>query len=126
MAGPPFCFTGYEKELTFFVAIAAFGRAFAVLGVALFAKGVGLVFVELDFGGFGVAVANFAIFQVVLVSFVIEGDVAVFGFDRNGVGGKGGAASEGDEHGGNNEVFHGGFSCVLVKDDAEYPLLEKI
>jgi hypothetical protein len=96
------------------MAIAAFGRAFAVLGVALFAKGMSFFFVELDFGRFGVAVADFAIFEVVLVSFVIEGDVAVFGFDRNDVGGKGGTGCEGDEHGGNNEVFHGSFSCLLV------------
>jgi hypothetical protein len=104
---------GYENQLTLFVAIAAFGRAFAALGVALFAKGVGFVFVELNFARFGVAVADFAIFKVVLVSFVVEGDVTVFSFDRNDIGGKGGAGGESDEHGGDNEVFHGGFSCVF-------------
>jgi hypothetical protein len=106
----------YEKKLTLFVAIAAFGRAFAAFGVALFAQGMSLVFVELDFAGFGIAVADFAIFEVVLVSFVVEGDVAVFSFDRNDIGGKGGAGGESDEHGGNNELFHGSFSCLLVNE----------
>ena len=114
------------KNGLFFVAIAAFGRTLATLGVAIFAKGMGFFFVELDFARFGVTVADFAIFQIVLMSLVIESNVAIFGFDRNGVGGKGGAAGEGDEHGGNNEVFHGGFSCVVVKGYAEHPLLKKI
>lgn len=109
-------FIGYENQLTFFVAIAAFGRAFAALGVAIFAKGVSFVFVELDFARFGVAVADFAIFEVVLVSFVVEGDVAVFSFNRHDIGGKGGAGGESNEHGGNNELFHGSFSCLLVNE----------
>ena len=104
----------YEKRLTFFVAIAALGRTLAIFGVAIFAEGVSFFFVELDFGRFGVAVADFAIFEVVLVSLVVEGDVAVFGFDHDGVGGKGGAGGESDEHGGDNEVFHGNFSCLLL------------
>jgi hypothetical protein len=108
-----FAAAGYKNQLTFFVAIAAFGRAFAILGVAIFAKGMSLIFVEGDFARFGIAVANFAVFQIVLMGFVVESDVTVFGFDHDGVGGKGGAANEGDEHGGNNEVFHGDFSCVF-------------
>jgi hypothetical protein len=97
------------------MAIAALGRALGILGVAIFAKGMRFFFVEFDFTRFGVAVADFAIFQIVLMGFVVEGDVAVFGFECDDVGSKGGAASEGDEHGGNNEVFHDGFSCVFGK-----------
>lgn len=124
-ARPPYCFTGYEKELTFFVAITAFGRAFAAFSVALFAQGVSFVFVEFDFARFSVAVADFAIFEVILVSFVVEGDVAVFSFDRHDVGGKGGAGGESDEHGGNNKVFHGSFSCLLVNYMAVNSAVEK-
>jgi hypothetical protein len=101
---------GYEKRL-FFVAIAAFGRALAAFSVAVFAQRMCFFFVELDFSWLGVAVADFAIFQIVLMGFVIEGDVAIFGFERNGVGSNGGAGSEGNEHGGNNEFFHDDFSC---------------
>ena len=107
------CFNCYAKGLTFFVAIAAFGRALGVLGVAFLAQGMRFVFVEFNFARFGIAVADFAIFQIVLMGFVVESDVAVFGFERYGVGGKGGAACKGDEDGSNNEVFHGGFSCVF-------------
>jgi hypothetical protein len=95
------------------VAIAAFGRALGVLGVAIFTKRMSFFFVEFNFPRGSITVADFAVFQFVRMSFVIESDIAVFGFKDNGVGGKGGTASEGDEHGGNNEVFHGGFSCVL-------------
>jgi hypothetical protein len=104
----------YEKKLTLFVAIAAFGRALGFFAMAVFAKSMSLVFAEFHFAGFGIAVADFAIFQIVLMGFVVESDVAVFGFEGDGVGGEGGAAGESDEHGSNNEVFHGDFSCVLV------------
>jgi hypothetical protein len=104
----------YEKRLTFFVAIATFGRALGILGVAIFTKGMSFFFVKYDFGRGSITVADFAIFQFVCMSFVVESNVAVFGFKDNGVGGKGGAAGEGDEHGGNYEVFHGSFSCLLV------------
>jgi hypothetical protein len=60
------------------------------------------------------------------MSFVIESDIAVFGFKDNGVSGKSGAAGEGDEHGGNNELFHGDFSCLLVNRLRGLSTLEKI
>jgi hypothetical protein len=107
------------------VAIAAFGRAFCALGVAIFAKGMSFFFVEFHFARFSIAVADFAIFQSVRVGFVVESDIAIFGFEHDGVGGKGGAGGEGDEHGSNYEVFHGDFSCVLVEDCADYPLSRK-
>lgn len=117
-----FASVGYGNRLTLFVAVAAFGRTLAALGVAILAKGMSFFFVELDFARFGVTVADFAIFQGFTMSFVVEADIAVFGFEHDGVGSKSGAGSEGDEHGSNNEVFHDGFSCVLVKESAEYPL----
>ena len=107
------------------MALAAFCRALAVLGVAIFTKSMSFFFVELDFARFGVAVTDFAIFQIVLVGLVVESDVAVFGFDHNGVGGKGGAGGEGDEDGGNNEVFMVASPVCLVEDCAGYPLSEK-
>jgi hypothetical protein len=95
----------------FLVAIAAFGRPLAAFSVAIFAQRMRCVFGEFDFTRGTVAVANFAIFQSVAMGFMVERNVAIFGFEYNCVGGKGGATSEGDEHGGNNEVFHDGFSC---------------
>lgn len=73
------------------MAFAAFGRALGLLGVAIFAKGVSFFFVEFDFARFGIAVADFAIFKVVTMGFVVEADIAIFGFHYNGVVGKGNA-----------------------------------
>jgi len=100
-----------RKSCLFFVAIAAFGRALAAFSVALFAQGMSFFLVEFDFTRGSVAVADFTIFQGFPVSFVIESNIAIFGLEHNGVGGKGGACCEGDEHGGNDEIFHGDFSC---------------
>jgi hypothetical protein len=116
----------YAKRLTFFVAIAAFGRALGVLGVAIFTKGMSLFFVEFHFPRGRIAVADFAIFQSVRMSFVIESDIAVFGFKDNGVSGKGGTTGEGDEHGGNNELFHGDFSCLFGERLRGLSTLKKI